>query len=726
MKSVVAAVIVMLALASACAKPPVTAAAVAPSRAAPDMANASALPVVVNVASARPTISASHASDIEGLAVTRSGSAALTLDGNGGVRLWPSLRGDVEPVIVQFNEPTKIALGERADFLVAAAIDGSGGLQIQVLSKSGGQVLHEAIRGDAEFIDVVFVAGQGLLALSADQQLHRIADNGRVTQTFTMPPGMRAVTLCHANGVVVALARNAGNPVALTLGGTSAAPVWSAPFVLPATSMLETVNLDAHGQRLAVAVGARPPAQLPPPAAVPPANAPPVIVGPTRDHVAVYALASRTVLGRINLPSNAFTVNAVFRPVVAFITKDRLYYRGAVSGQLDLGGVTQPTLPDTSAAAADPWIAAPSLPMETEDNRGPSAAVTLGAEGLLVAHGRHLRIETNGATKYLGYRYAQLWPFDTQGNVLLAWNDSRRTLLTFDPAKGQVRGAKHSDLSDMVAYDDRHRIGLVRAAQGRASTLHIVAIFDDEPTITVPNVSADAYSVQFGQRSSLLALHNNKGEMALAVYDRVHNTAGKPFVVKGRAYIYMVDPALTSGVVAYSATYSPKIAGLVEMAVTAYQIEAGEVKVARTFRIPGSVFAVAPSGEIYVARNVEHPNQTRGFDVYHEGVKDRELLLPGMPELSPDGRRLVVFTGTRLSVYDAAGQRLWVQSAARGALVWAADGQQLFVAAEGGVMTFDAATGAATSRCGWHFGLSNDIPEDAGRSLTRSICEHAL
>ncbi len=733
MKSAVAALLVLVSLVPACSKPTPTPAVIAPLRNAL-VVDAPAPPIMFDIAGARPTISASHAGDIVELAVTSSGSAALTLDVNGGVRLWPSLRGDLAPVVVQFNEATQLALGERADYLVAAAIDVSGGLQLHVLSKAGGSVSTQAIRGDAEFIEVVFVTGHGLLALSADQQLHRIDDTGRVTQTFTMPPGIRAVTLCHAAGVVVALAQMSGKPVALTLGGTNAAPVWSVPLELPGTAILTAANLDAGGQRLAVAIGAGAAAPLPPVAAVVPAAdeiklkpksadktslpAPPptVIVGPKNDQVAIYDVTSRASLARLDVPTNAFTVNTQFRSIVAFITKDRVYYRGTVSGKLDVPGVS--AKPD--AAAVDPWVVA--SPPETENNDAPSAAATASPGVLIVAHGKHLRIEASGTTKFLGYRYPQLSPFDTQGKALLAWSATRRTLLTLD-ATGHVSSSKLTDLSNMVVYDDRHRIGLVRSEKRDAPTLRIAAIFDDEPMITLPSFSSDAYSVQYGQRSSLLALHNNNGDVVMAVYDRSNNSISKPFTIKGYATVFLLDPTLTNGLVAYSVKST---SSSVEMAVTAFRIEAGALKVDSTFRVMGSIFTVDPAGQILVASTKAQPNQMRGFEIYNKNVKVRDLVLPGVPQLSPDGRRLAVLEGARLSVYDAAGQRLWLQAAAAGALVWAADGQQLFVAADGGVMTFDATTGSASSRCGWNFGLSDDIPEDAGRTVTRSICERGL
>ncbi len=751
MKSVVAAVLVLLPLVPACSKPVASAVAIASLRPTMALPAASAVsgepvaPVVIDVASARPTMNASHASDITRLAVTGSGSAALTLDANGGVRLWPSLRGDREPVIVQFNAPTEITLGERADFLVAAAIDGSGGMQVQVLSKLGGLVVSETIRSESDFIDVVFVAGRGLLALSADQQLHWIDATGRITQTFTMPPGIRAERLCHAAGVVVALARMAGQPLALTLTGIATTPVWSRPMELPGTSIFAAVSLDASGKRLAVAVGAGVPGPLTPPPIAPPisltkaqlkpvmpsppaspvpapppvqpASTLPAIVGPNKDQIAFYDVATRTLLGHVELPTNAFTVNARFRPTVAFISKDRVYYRGATSGQLD-APASKPTA--VTAAAVDPWVV--DSPPEIEDNRAPSAAATAAEGVLVVAHRKHLRIETAGVAKFLGYDYTQLTPFEMQGQTLLAWGATQRNMLSVHVASAQVRASKLTELSRGVAYDERHRIDLLQFNKRDSPSLRIFATLDDEPIIIVPNISKDASEVQFGQRSSLLAVHNNNGDVLMAVYDRVHNTVSKPVTFKGYASIFMLDPALTGGIAAYSAKNDNTSS---EMVVAAVRIEAGAVKVDSTFRVPGSIFVVDPAGQMYVAQNTAKPNQMPGFDVYHKTVKVRELTLPGVPQLSPDGQRLAVLDGERLSVYDTVGQRLWLQPAARGSLVWAADGQQLFVAADGGLMTFNATTGATVTRCGWNFGLRDDVPKDEGQAVSRSICERA-
>ena len=562
----------------------------------------------------------------------------------------------------------------------------------------------------AEITRLAVTSSGRLLALSADQQLHRIDDVGRVIQTFTMPPGIRASKLCQAAGAVVALAQMASQPVALTLTGTGAVPMWSAPWELPGTAIVATATLDAQGQQLAIAIGAQ--------AAAPQPVTPVLTVGSPHDQVAMYDVLSGKMRTRVALPSNVFSVNAMFRPTMAFINKDQLYYRGVISGKLDVPGSSPK--PDVGVAAVAPGVVA--TPLEQEVNRAPSDAANLGEGVLLVAHGKHLRIEAGGVSKFLGYRYVEVTLFDMQGDALLAWGESRRTLLTLSAATAQFQISKLTDPSDTVVYDERHRIGLMPSEKGGEATLRIAAIFDDEPMITVPHISNDVSSVQFGQRSSLLALSKNNGDVVLTAYDRRNNTVGTPCTVKGYASIFFTDPALTGGVVAYSAI---SVGTASEMAVTAFRIEAQAVKVDSTFRVPGLIFAVDPAAHIYVAQKTARADQMFGVDVYDKNVKVRELLLPGVPQLSPDGRRLAVQKQGRLSVYDAAGQRLWMQAATRGTVVWAAGSQHVYVAAPGGLITFDANTGAATTRCGWNFGLSDDVPQNQGRPVTRSICERA-
>src|SRR5262249_3655077 len=65
------------------------------------------------------------------------GSFAVTSDVPGGVRLWPSLDGKREPVIVTARLPTALAVARDGGEIAIADLDVAGGLEIVRTSPEG-------------------------------------------------------------------------------------------------------------------------------------------------------------------------------------------------------------------------------------------------------------------------------------------------------------------------------------------------------------------------------------------------------------------------------------------------------------------------------------------------------------------------------------------------------------------------------------------------------------
>lgn len=86
---------------------------------------------LVHVDGQRRVIEAPHGGAIRRLAVTADGTAALTEDVLGGIRLWPTLDGTVEPRLVDLPPTRSLALAIEARGFVIAAVDQAGGLVIQ-------------------------------------------------------------------------------------------------------------------------------------------------------------------------------------------------------------------------------------------------------------------------------------------------------------------------------------------------------------------------------------------------------------------------------------------------------------------------------------------------------------------------------------------------------------------------------------------------------------------
>jgi len=368
-------------------------------------------------------------------------------------------------------------------------------------------------------------------------------------------------------------------------------------------------------------------------------------------------------------------------------------------------------------APVDPWVVA--APPEVETNGAPSGVSTAREGVLLVGHGKHLRIEMPTGTMFLGYRVPHASPMDMQGDAMLTWSGSRNSLLLIDTLTQKVSESKMAPATNSVYLDATHRLALEPSPKGGERRLQLVSVTQAEPVVYLPAFGKDAYNVQYGRANSVVAVTENNGDTLLAVYDRKRNTFGAPFTVKGGYSLFMLDPARSNGVVAYSV----KNTGGSEALFTALRKDGTALKVDSTFRVPASIIAVDTSGLIYLSKSVVRSDQQQTYEVYDKQTKVRDLLLPAPPQLSPDGKRLLIAENARLSVFDDAGQRLWTAAAPRGSVFWSTSGQRLVAVNDGGMMTFDATTGAMSARCGWDFALSKDVPDDSARTPTPSVCE---
>ena len=152
---------------------------VAPEPTVPADAPASAL---VGVDGDRRTIEAPHGGLIKRLAVTPDGTAAITQDELGGLRLWPMLDGSSEPRLVDLPAARGLAIGPDPRGFVVAALDQVGGLVIQVIDRDGIALQRASLRADPGHLGIEMTA-KGLLAWRADQVIVRLSSEGAITST---------------------------------------------------------------------------------------------------------------------------------------------------------------------------------------------------------------------------------------------------------------------------------------------------------------------------------------------------------------------------------------------------------------------------------------------------------------------------------------------------------------------------------------------------------------
>ncbi|HEY6036615.1 MAG TPA: hypothetical protein VIV58_20200, partial [Kofleriaceae bacterium] len=161
------------------------------------------------VPATRKMINAPHGAPIAALAVTSDGTAAITADETGGMRLWPKLDGTREPCVVELPSPRALAIAKHGSGFFIAWIDSASSLSLAELDDSGRTTRRGAIAQDADFLGLA-VTDLGLLAWRSDQTVALYDLDGVQLGRLGTDPGERLVNVA-ANGtsaIAVVAVRN--------------------------------------------------------------------------------------------------------------------------------------------------------------------------------------------------------------------------------------------------------------------------------------------------------------------------------------------------------------------------------------------------------------------------------------------------------------------------------------------------------------------------------------
>jgi hypothetical protein len=175
------------------------------ARAAPRLAAVPEIPAVRF--GARPAEGVPHSAAIRGIELAPDGSAALTRDATGGVRLWPALDGSAQPRVVPVRGALQMSLARRRDGgLLVALVDPAGEVRLLRADQSGHMALVDPPAGIARpAIGVrVLPGGERAVVLRDDHSLDLI-DDGGARRARLEQRGFRPVAIAAAGSGVVAL-----------------------------------------------------------------------------------------------------------------------------------------------------------------------------------------------------------------------------------------------------------------------------------------------------------------------------------------------------------------------------------------------------------------------------------------------------------------------------------------------------------------------------------------
>lgn len=155
----------------------------------------------------RPAQPAAHANAITLLATTTDARTAVTSDLSRLIRLWPTLDGTREPLVVTGPMPTALAVVRAGDGFAIAIQDTGGTLHVERLTADGAQLPERAIESPLPYEQLEAMRG-GFVALRADDTVELIAPDG--TRHTIAPPPARITRLVVTGDDVLALAGGAG------------------------------------------------------------------------------------------------------------------------------------------------------------------------------------------------------------------------------------------------------------------------------------------------------------------------------------------------------------------------------------------------------------------------------------------------------------------------------------------------------------------------------------
>ena len=640
-----------------------------------------------------PPLTAAHGSDIVALGVTADGRAVASVDRLGGIRLWAVLDGTREPVVIQGTAARSITLARDGDGFAIATLDAAGGVHLIRTSAAGAVRGRLTVAGDQPATEIASTA-EGVLVLRADQVIELVDASGAVRSRLAPRPGSRIESLVARAGRVLALIQEDrhlhGRWIAIDHGARWGADTPRFPFPIGHAA------LSPSGQLLAVSR----PRNLHPALidlAKGTARKVPLCVPRAWPHEDGEGFDEQQLLRGDNAP---LPLGFLSDTLVACSVMTALVWWGT-------DGEQQPSSAGSFAVA--------SLPLAVTDR-----ALVLGT-------GPNLGFVSPAVNRFLGYGVHDLGGLRVSAAGLLAGAPDQQSLLLdaslrerarFEPSRGRA------DWLDVVALDERYAIASVmrRSADRRDSSIQLV-VFDSLARAVHQLLPYSAHDREVAYEPATRLLATSDGGMAMLLrYDPASHTFGEPIRV-GNAILpgklVLLDPRQSGGVVALEIDQSAD--GVYVGELRDADLARGQtVQPGAMYHVPGEVRATDRAGRIYVHRTADR-------DDVAVFARDRQVArLPGVAELSlrpsPDGARIAAFHSPRLVMLTAAGAVRWDIAQWSGAEVgWTAAGE-LVVQFPSGLARIDVETGAiAERRCGWGFGLSEQMFE-AGQSGP-SICD---
>ncbi|MDB4954257.1 MAG: hypothetical protein JWO36_1826 [Myxococcales bacterium] len=614
--------------------------------------------------SAKPAISAPHGGVIEIVAITPDATAALTSDELGGSRLWPTLDGTREPLLVQLPNARELAFTRRADGYAVIALDAAGGIIVAMLDARGQTRSHRSLPIEPGFVEIVATEA-GVLGWRKDQTLVLFGDDGTPKSLLKTEAGQHVVAIAAAGKVAVAAIETAVEGVRRVRS-------------LSLEPKLAWGNVLEVGPR----VGGE------------------IAISPNGEWLASIEVVAATGARKILISNAAHKgtgpteQEAGDTTELAFLDDNHLMLAGPSGTQ-----IASFTFGATSSVAA--------LPNPATGAHAPHAVLAVASGLALVGFDGELQVVTPKATQYLGYALSAPKLVRTAGagelvigigtdfmrldhSLEVASTVSVPTPPGIGPAELRWLGGSEW-LAEATKEDGKTALMLLDLQRGTPSELRS----------NLTSVELLLYEPS----TNLLTLSMNAAPEVDRFDPATHKLEKLGTLPKSKPYeqteLVPVSPKLANGAQILRVTMRDRVT--IQWLHDPRALD----QASSTVTVEGSLAATDAAGHAYVWRNV--PAGRLELGIYSDGKAIGVLPTEGPVTLWPDptGTRVAEVGARNVMLYTLDGKRVWnLEIPTMTEALWA-DDDSLAVISAAGIARLDAKTGTVTAaRCGWGFGLS--------------------
>lgn len=624
-----------------------------------------AAPAVVRTGGRVAKIEAPHGGAISTLAVTPDGTAAVSVDELGGVRLWPALDGSVEPRIVDLPTPRSVVLlPDQRGFLIAM-LDEVGSLVLEVVDRDGLGLQRANPPSDPAFKGIE-VSPTGPIAWRADQIVMRFAADGSVTEQLPTEAGQRIITIAAAGDRAVAVIESGTDKLTRRARWLSLAPklAWGG-WIDAGDDVGRVLAVSPSGKKLAMLSGTQ--------------NAGVVLV-------TVIDTKTGKVLGT---QSDQAAVG------IGFIDDEHL----AIASNSTI------VWAKLQAAAANQKPPPPRA--DQPNNLVDSGLIAVGGGRAIAGFNGELMLATPAKIEYLGYELESpaVAAAAPAGQLMIGVGDTFALLdkdlrMVASPSLGVLSTSAVSELKWLGGTD--WLVESSRISDG-ITTLALV----DTATGKTQVLRADLAMVQLllHEPATQLVTLSLGDSPEVSKYDpATHKLAKVASLPKPKGYeqaeLVPVVPALAGGT-------QLVVVHMRDRMTLRWVADPKALDKGASITVDGSLAGVDAAGRAYVWQNT--PTGPLELAIYEAGKRTGSLPADGPVTLWPDkkGTRVVQVGQRSVGMVATDGKRHWLQSLQFVTEALWLDDATIVVVSAGGLARVDAATGKVTAaRCGWRFGLS--------------------